>query len=275
MANGKNDNTSQLTFDDFETQFNYADDAYKDPEVLRELIERQELTLAETANKLEVSSSTILNYLKKFGIGGRGVNIDVPPELDEPSKDEGFMRRVYLEEQNTTQDIAIALDIAQSTVRKRLQEHGIPLRSIREAQWISSPGHRHWVNIVIDKDGHVNWRIPVNNKARRVAVHRLLAVAEYGFEPVKGKRVHHKNGIPWDNRHDNIEILTRKEHKKAHQKLTWLDKLRIAELYENGNISYRKLEDQFPVSSATILKAHHEVVSDSETDGKNPKSADN
>jgi len=48
-------------------------------------------------------------------------------------------------------------------------------------------------------------------------IHRLVAVAEHGYESVDGKIVHHKNGVPWDNRPENIELLTVAEHNRKHQ----------------------------------------------------------
>lgn len=47
-----------------------------------------------------------------------------------------------------------------------------------------------------------------------VSIHRLLAYS-MGME-IEDKDVHHKNGVPWDNRPDNIEALTRKEHRRIH-----------------------------------------------------------
>ena len=49
-----------------------------------------------------------------------------------------------------------------------------------------------------------------------VYIHRLLAVAEYGFVEVCDKEIHHKNRIPWDNRPENLEPLTTEEHKRLH-----------------------------------------------------------
>lgn len=53
-----------------------------------------------------------------------------------------------------------------------------------------------------------------------VAVHQLLAIAE-GADPhiVFGGmdyHVHHENHIPWDNRPENIEVISAKEHQARH-----------------------------------------------------------
>jgi hypothetical protein len=54
-------------------------------------------------------------------------------------------------------------------------------------------------------------------KRDRVRIHRLLAVAKFGFDSIKGKIVHHKSHIPWDNRPKNIELMTKSEHQSYHR----------------------------------------------------------
>ncbi len=50
----------------------------------------------------------------------------------------------------------------------------------------------------------------------RVYIHRLLAYLEVGIENLEEMYIHHKNRIPWDNRPDNIEVMTPEEHGKIH-----------------------------------------------------------
>ena len=66
------------------------------------------------------------------------------------------------------------------------------------------------------RDYYETWTDSVDNYVIRV--HRLLAVAEYGLDEIKGMDVHHRNGIPWDNRPENIELLTPGEHRSLHGK---------------------------------------------------------
>jgi len=62
--------------------------------------------------------------------------------------------------------------------------------------------------------------IDTQYRGERVAIglHRLLAIAEYGIDSVKGKDIHHKNEVKWDNRPTNIIPVTPEEHGKIHQK---------------------------------------------------------
>jgi len=47
-------------------------------------------------------------------------------------------------------------------------------------------------------------------------IHRLLAVAEYGFDSIAGLTVHHQSHIPWDNRPEKLELMTKSEHQTHH-----------------------------------------------------------
>jgi len=74
----------------------------------------------------------------------------------------------------------------------------------------------HDVEVVTRTDGYE--MIDRQYDGERVAIphHRLVAIAWYGFEAVVGKDIHHKNEIKWDNREDNLEPLTKKDHAKLH-----------------------------------------------------------
>lgn len=66
-----------------------------------------------------------------------------------------------------------------------------------------------------DDQGYAKWVDQVDGY-RVVLVHRLLAVAEYGFDAVQNRVVHHSNGVKWDNRPENIEIKTMSDHQSDH-----------------------------------------------------------
>jgi len=50
----------------------------------------------------------------------------------------------------------------------------------------------------------------------KIKLHRLVAIAEYGLERVLEDEVHHKNGIPWDNRPSNLELRSHADHARVH-----------------------------------------------------------
>jgi len=47
-----------------------------------------------------------------------------------------------------------------------------------------------------------------------VPIHRLVAVAEFGVSDVVEKHVHHKNGVRWDCRPENLELLSNSDHQR-------------------------------------------------------------
>lgn len=81
-------------------------------------------------------------------------------------------------------------------------------------------GHPAWVEYVPFKTHHRDnyefWEHQSMEDMHHVFVHRLLAVASHGLEALQGKEVHHKNGIKWDNRPENIELLSPEQHRKRH-----------------------------------------------------------
>lgn len=180
---------------------------------------------------------------------------------EHPWRNKELMERLYLDEKMSHSEIAEFLDCGYGTVATWIREkHEIPTRSISEAReiqkgyigppfFVGEHGYERW-----DADGHT------------VNVHRLLAASEWGPEAVEGMHVHHKNEIPWDNRVENLELLSVGQHSaRHHTKIDFVDRVRIAELYENGDISYRGLHDALDydhVDWTTLMNIHKEFYGD-------------
>lgn len=67
-------------------------------------------------------------------------------------------------------------------------------------------------------------------------VHRLMMVAEEGFDALEDKVVHHKNHIPWDNRTENLELMSRAEHSSHHSEYWYDDEDLIADLRAGAEV---------------------------------------
>jgi len=74
---------------------------------------------------------------------------------------------------------------------------------------------RHIPRIYTDTNGYeVAWDL---GNERAVHIHRLVAIAEYGFDAVANNDVvHHENENTWDNRPENLIPMSRSEHYRAH-----------------------------------------------------------
>lgn len=175
---------------------------------------------------------------------------------DRPYKDEDVLRKLYIDREMGINQIANRFDVADKTIQDWLEKHGIETRDWGESI------KRNKANFVISDHGYERWRAMSDGKYQSVAVHRLLAVAQYGFDNVKGKVVHHKNGVKWDNRPQNIEIMTESEHKSLHgcpgeedhwnSKLTNEDVEEIRQLYESGGVLQSELAEKYDVARTTI-----------------------
>lgn len=57
-------------------------------------------------------------------------------------------------------------------------------------------------------------RVQIDKK--NLFIHRI--VADYFIGDILGKDIHHINGNPLDNRAENLQVLTKQEHKNKHKK---------------------------------------------------------
>lgn len=127
--------------------------------------------------------------------------------MGKPWRDPETLRRLYWEQGMSLSEVGDELDVSPPTVSKYMKRHEIPRRSKNGDEppslcYISS-GDRDYEGFAVrDPDG----------SQVRVYHHRLLAVAEYGFDAVADNHIHHINNIPWDNRPSNIEPLSPSSH---------------------------------------------------------------
>jgi len=123
------------------------------------------------------------------------------------------LRELYYEEKLSLSDIADRLGCAPITIRRYMNEYGLPRRSMSRATELF---HGKVGAPYVTKDGYEEWRLTHHQDEYRVRIHRLAAVAWFGWSEVVQNDVHHKNGIPFDNREVNLEPLDRSEHIRLH-----------------------------------------------------------
>jgi transposase-like protein len=138
---------------------------------------------------------------------GLGQHVSAAHEGDEQYKDRPQLRELYIDEGLTSREIAERFGISKSTVLDWLDRFDIEKR----------PSKRDMVpNFRTTVGGYEEVRTVSDGDRHHVLVHRLLGVAEFGFDDVAGADVHHENGIPWDNRPENLSPMSRSDHLSHH-----------------------------------------------------------
>jgi predicted transcriptional regulator len=171
----------------------------------------QEMSQQEIADELDCSLSAVSLWMRDYGIERRSYSeAHSDKYADAPWRDKERLRVMYSEKKMSQTEIAEELDCTRTTIGNWLDEFGIEIRK----QGRQGVNFRTYL-----QTGKERWE---ESKHGVVLVHRLLAVAEFGFESVKDMDVHHLNTIPWDNRPENLELLTQKEHGTIAKKGRWV-----------------------------------------------------
>lgn len=158
---------------------------------------------SEIAEEVSVTAETVRSYLNEHGVEMRS-----PSDYHGTSdgyKDADTLREMYVEQGMSTTAIADHFGVTFPTVLRYMEKHGIE----RRERWC---GNGPSVSLHTRPGGYE----VINSSGHTVLAHRLLAVAYHGFGALDGMHVHHRNGIPWDNRPENLEVLTPAEHRGRH-----------------------------------------------------------
>lgn len=173
------------------------------------------------------------------------------PHMADPQyRDEGWLREQYHEKGLSQQQIAERCDVSAVTISNWMDKHGIEVTHFRDtARFETRP------------DGYEHWETRIDDRNHRVYVHQLLAIAEGVAEPSElfggPKQIHHRNGIPWANWPENIQVMEPHTHTTEHQDQRWGNSpWRDPEAMREGLSEYTQsaLADVWGCSQRTI---HH------------------
>lgn len=130
-------------------------------------------------------------------------------------------------------EMSTELPVSRKWVSDYMGDHGIPRRGQSDAERLKwqqmseeereeqvaaahEAARNDYAQFRTTLRGYEAWRDGVGERAS-VKHHRLLATLLVGdVDDLDGMHVHHKNGLSWDNRLDNLAVVTPEEHLQLH-----------------------------------------------------------
>lgn len=129
--------------------------------------------------------------------------------MTERLRDRKWLESKYHDEEMSLRDISNEIGCHRQSVYYWMEKHGIERRK----------SNREKIGcIAFDENGYEMFRTGYKDEMYIVRIPRLIAVAKFGIEDVKGMHVHHKNHIPYDNRPENLDLVDPVEHGRMHGK---------------------------------------------------------
>ena len=166
-----------------------------DKDLLIDLYVNKEMAMNKIASYLEVSVGKVFNYIKRYGI--------------EPRKTLTEAQRNAISNSNKGRPCA----------RKGTHLSAETKLKLSEAHKLKGAGHKK-----ARADGYIYLYYPSHPKSTKdgyIPEHHYVMEQSIGRYINKGEVVHHKNHIRDDNRIENLELMTFKEHASLHMKERW------------------------------------------------------
>jgi len=87
---------------------------------------------SQIAKKLSVTSTSILRWMREYGIKRRKGSYSMLPGLKKPTKEE--LEDLYINQRKSNKNIGRNLGVSEPTIRKWMDEYGISIRSSSESK---------------------------------------------------------------------------------------------------------------------------------------------
>jgi transposase-like protein len=179
---------------------------------------------------------------------------------DKPYQNADWLYEQYVEKDKSMPQIERETGVNSGTIYYWIEKHDIKTRD--RIDEVKRKRRVEWANYHTNSHGHPRWKATNgDNNEDIVYVHRLLAVSEWGFDHVAGKDVHHKNGVPWDNRIDNLEPMKTGDHMSHHSSgqdnwenkdTPWRNKNKLETMYIEKKMGPPQIAEELGCGPSTI-----------------------
>ncbi len=192
---------------------------WRDKERLERLYHEEGMSILDISKEFGCSHSTVSEWMDRLGVDKRsfGEENREYPQL----WDGDWLMAEYLEKERTAPDIAEEIGCSEHAVLNAVEKQGIPKHSQGISKKSIHPSFDY--NKGYLRVSSHNYDNGKQTGTDTVRIHRLVAIAKYGFDKVMDNIVHHKNGVKWDNRPENLEVMSQSEHMKEHYQNPNLD----------------------------------------------------
>lgn len=181
----------------------------------------EKMSPADIAEHFKVSEWTVWSCLKSLGVPLRNHSealsnahrryqnnwrklVITPEEL----------RELYLRQGKSALAIASQFGVTHTTVKARLLEFDIPIRSLKQAA-AQGENHPHWKGGRYESGGYAYIKSPNHPRANRAGyIPQHVSVWEYTHNQrlPEGYLVHHLNDIKSDSRPSNLFAMPKRKH---------------------------------------------------------------